>query len=509
MNKDAQFHQVQEQSLDPADWPAFRALSHRMLDLALDHVEGVRDRPVWQPVPEEIKSALAEPPPMESQGSEKVCDDLMNLVLPYSTGNTHPRFFGWVHGSGNAGSIIAECVAAAMNSNLGGRDHGAIYVERQVIDWFRRLLGFPATASGLVVSGTSIATLIALTAARYDKAGYDVRRRGLLPSEGSLVGYTSVEAHSCVARAFDILGLGQDALRSIPVDHAYRMDLDALQAAIAADLEVGNRPFCVVGTAATVNTAAIDDLDAIADICKAHDLWFHVDGAFGAVAALSDLLRPQLKGIERADSLCFDFHKWMHVSYDAGFVLVRREDLHREAFTLRREYLTAAPRGLAGGNPWFCEYGPELSRGFRALKVWFALKEHGIRGIARKVEDNCRQAAYLAERVEEHPDLQLSAPVSLNIVCFRYFVPSMATEALNQLNSEIVMKVQETGIAAPSTTKLHGVLAIRVNITNHRSTFADFDILVDAVVSAGRDLTALRGLGAFDSRDEADGVRFD
>ena len=192
------------------------------------------------------------------------------------------------------------------------------------------------------------------------------------------------------------------------------------------------------------------------------------------------------QGIELADSIAFDFHKWMHVQYDAGFVLIRREELHREAFTLRREYLTAAPRGLAAGNPWFCEYGPELSRGFRALKIWFALKEHGIRNIAKKVEDNCRQAAFLGELAEKNPDLELSAPVALNIVCFRFVAASRTDDELNHINAEIVMDLQEKGIAAPSTTKLGDTLAIRVNITNHRTRTSDLDLLVKAVVEAGR-----------------------
>lgn len=477
-----------ERSLDPSDWPAFRALSHQMLDAALDHVEGIGERPVWSVVPEDVKQALAEPVPLHPQGTAKVCADLAQLVLPYATGNTHPRFFGWVHGSGTPSGIIAEMMAAAMNANLGGRDHGAIYVERQVIAWCRDLFDFPDTASGLVVSGTSMATFIALTVARFGKAGYDIRRTGVKPDAGRLVGYTSTEAHSCIARTFDYMGLGQDALRQVPVDDDYRIDIEALRRVITEDLEAGNRPFCVVGAAATVNTAAIDNLDAIASVCREHDLWFHVDGAFGAVAALSETLSPRLKGIEKADSIAFDFHKWMHVQYDAGFVLIRREDLHREAFSLRREYLTAAPRGLAAGNPWFCEYGPELSRGFRALKIWFALKEHGVNRIVEKVENNCRQALYLAERIEEHSKLELLAPVSLNIVCFRFIVPSTAETEIEAINREIVMRLQESGIAAPSTTTLNKQFAIRVNITNHRTTRKDIDVLVEAIVDTGEAL---------------------
>jgi aromatic-L-amino-acid decarboxylase len=479
----------QERSLDPDDWTAFRARAHSMLDVALDHVEGISDDAVWTPVPEDVKAALIEPVPMEAQGTAKVCEDLLTQVLPYGTGNTHPRFFGWVHGAGTPGGIIAETMAAAMNSNLGGRDHGAIYVERQVIEWIRKLFDFPDTSSGLVVSGTSIATLIALTAARHAKATYDVRRRGVQSDKDRLIGYASTEAHSCIARAFDMLGLGFDGLRSIPVDDEYRMDIDALRQAIRDDLAAGHQPFCVVGSPATVNTGAVDDLDAIAQICHEHDLWFHVDGAFGAVAALSETLKPRFKGMERADSIAFDFHKWMHVTYDAGFVLMRNEDIHREAFTLRREYLNAAPRGLAAGNPWFCEYGPELSRGFRALKVWFHLKEHGITRIVEKVEDNCHQAAYLGELVRARAETELLTQVSLNICCFRFVAPDLTDTALNRINEEIVMDLQESGVAAPSTTKLNGKLAIRVNITNHRSTMSDFDLLVDEVVKLGQSIS--------------------
>ena len=486
MTNEPTSHVDRERTLDPDNWAVFRDRAHSMLDAALDHAEGVREGAVWTPFPDDLKSALAEPVPMDAQGTDKVCEDLLAWVLPYATGNTHPRFFGWVHGAGAPGSIIADTMAAAMNSNLGGRDHGAVYVERQVIDWVKKLFHFPHTSSGLVVSGTSIATLIALTAARYAKTDYDVRRQGVRPERGRLVGYTSSEAHSCNARTFDMLGLGLDALRIVPVDNGYRMNIEALRLSIQTDLEAGHRPFCVVGSAATVNTGAVDDLGAISRVCQEYDLWFHVDGAFGAVAALSESLKPRFKGIEQADSIAFDFHKWMHVTYDAGFVLIRRENIHREAFSLKREYHTAAPRGLAAGSPWFCEYGPELSRGFRALKIWFHLKEHGIKRITEKVEDNCRQAVYLGELVESRQELELATPVSLNIVCFRFVTPDLADTALNRINEEIVMDLQESGVATPSTTILNGKLAIRVNITNHRSTMADFDLLVDEVVKFGR-----------------------
>ena len=475
----------QNNSLDPEDWASFRAKAHQMLDAALDHAQGARDGRVWTPVPDHTKAALNEVVPLDPQGTDRVCEDLISNVLPYATGNTHPRFFGWVHGAGAAGGIISEAMAAAMNSNLGGRDHGANYVEQQVIDWVKELFKFPQTASGLVVSGTSVATLIALSAARYAKAGYNVRSEGIRADQARLVGYTSTEAHSCIARTFDMLGLGFDALRSIPVDENYQMDTEALEQAIEADIAAGNKPFCVIGSPATVNTGAIDDLDQIATLCKTYDLWFHVDGAFGAVAALSETLKPRFKGIERADSIAFDFHKWMHVVYDAGFVLIRSEETHREAFTLRREYLKAAPRGMAAGNPWFCEYGPELSRGFRALKVWFHLKEHGVKKITDKVEDNCQQASHLGALVEARANLELATPVSLNICCFRYVADGLSDAVHDKINAEIVMDLQESGLAAPSTTRLQDKLCIRVNITNHRTTMDDMELLVEAVTDLG------------------------
>ena len=473
-----------ETSLDPADWPAFRRLCHDMLDHALSHLEDGAEAPVWRAPTEAAKRAIAEPLPQEAQGAERAAEDLLRWILPYGTGNTHPRFFGWVHGAGTPGGVLAETMAAALNANLGGRDHMPVYVERQVIAWCRQIFGFPESAGGLLVSGTSLATLIGLAIARNHKAEGDLRRDGVAATAGGLTAYTSAEAHGSVGKAMELLGLGSAALRGIPTDDRYRLDVAALRRAIRADREAGRQPFCVIATAGTVNCGAIDDLAGIADLCRAQDLWLHVDGAFGALAALSPELKGRLAGIEAADSLAFDFHKWMQVPYDAGCILVRDAALQEAAFSGRQDYLAAATRGLAGGDPWFCELGPELSRGFRALKVWFTMKEHGLRRLGEVVARNCAQARYLAERIEAQPGLELMAPAALNIVCFRHRAPGLSDEALDALNAEIVIALQESGVAAPSTTRLKGRLAIRVNLTNHRTRSADLDILLGAVCAA-------------------------
>jgi aromatic-L-amino-acid decarboxylase len=405
--------------------------------------------------------------------------------LPYGAGNTHPRFFGWVHGSGTPQNILAEIAASAINANAGGRDHGAIYVERQVIRWCRDLFGFPETASGLIVSGTSLATIVALKVARDARLSFASRKAGVGTSR--LVGYASAEAHACNPRAFDLLGLGADALRRIPVNAAFEMDPESLRRAIAADLAGGLQPFVIIATAGTVNTGATDPLAELAAIAAETGLWLHVDGAFGALGRLAPSLAPRFDAISRADSVAFDFHKWMHVNYDAGCVLVRDEALHRRAFSDRPDYLKGHTRGLAAGNPWPVEYGPELSRGFRALKVWSQIAGFGTRRLGEAIEANCRQAAWLAGQVAADPRLELMAPVTLNICCFRYRADGLSEAELDALNDEIVIRLQETGLAAPSTTRLHGHLAIRVNLTNHRTRLDDLSRLLEGVAALGAD----------------------
>jgi glutamate/tyrosine decarboxylase-like PLP-dependent enzyme len=481
-----------EETLDPEDWESMRALGHRMMDDMLDYMKTVRERPVWQHAPDRVKAHFKRPLPLDPQQPKEVYEEFLENVLPYPVGNLHPRFWGWVFGTGTVLGALAELLAAAMNTNSGDlAHHSALHVEKQVINWFKQMLGFPAAASGLLTSGCSAANLIGLAVARNAKAGFDLRREGIQAAPHKMMLYASREIHSSIQKAVELLGLGSDALRLVPVNDDFQIDLEALKAAIARDREEGHLPFCVVGAAGTVNTGAIDDLNALADICQQEDLWLHVDGAFGAWAALALSVRNQVAGMERADSLAFDLHKWMYMPYEIGCVLVRREEEHRKAFSLTPAYLAHGEggRGLTGGDlPWLTDYGFQLSRGFRALKAWMSLKEHGIRKFGRLIQQNIDQARYLAELIAAAPELELMAPVTLNVVCFRHIRPGLDDAALDALNKQILVELQEQGIAAPSGTIIRGRYVLHVAHTNHRSRREDFDILVREVIRIGKEL---------------------
>jgi glutamate/tyrosine decarboxylase-like PLP-dependent enzyme len=333
--------------------------------------------------------------------------------------------------------------------------------------------------------------LVGLAVARSARAGFDVRRLGAGGGGARLAVYASSEAHSSIRKAVELLGLGAENLRQVPVRDDFTLDLAALERMVAEDRGAGLRPICVVGNAGTVNTGAIDDLPALADFATREGLWFHVDGAFGALASLSPGLRPRVAGMERADSLTFDFHKWLYLPYEIGVVLVRDEEQHRRAFSLTPEYLVRAERGLAAGR-WFSDYGVQLSRGFRALKAWMHLKEHGTEKLGRLIGQNVAQAQHLAGLVSRSAELELMAPVALNIVCFRYRAPGLDGPALDTLNQELLIRLQESGVAAPSSTRLRGRFVIRTAITNHRSRREDFDAMITEVLRIGRELAAGR-----------------
>ena len=488
-----------EETLDPQDWEEMRRLGHRMVDDMLDYLRSIRERPVWRNLPPEVRSHFRGAVPREPAPPEAVYQEFLEYVLPYPMGNAHPRFWGWVLANGTVLGALAEFLAAATNSNAGGGDyHSAYYVERQVVDWCKELLGYPVEASGVLTSGGSGSNLVGLAVARSAKAGYDVRREGVNADGRKLVLYASGEAHSSVQKAVELLGLGSEALRRIPAREDFGMDLTALEAAIAQDRRAGHHPFCVVGAAGTTDTGGFDDLSALADLCQAEGLWLHVDGAFGAWAALVPECRDLAPGMERADSLAFDLHKWMYLPYDIGCVLVRDEPAHRAAFSLMPAYLAhgGGGRGISGGeSPWLSDYSHELSRGFRALKAWMSLKAHGSDKFARLVRQNVAQARYLADLVAASAELELVAPVTLNVVCFRYVAPGLDAAALEALNRQLLIELQEQGLVAPSGSTVRGKYVLHVAITNHRSRREDFDLLVRETIRLGRMLRGRPGTG--------------
>jgi aromatic-L-amino-acid/L-tryptophan decarboxylase len=457
-----------------------RAQGHRMLDDMFDYLESIRSRPVWQPMDDATRAAFRTALPRQPTPLATVHEEFLTDVLPYVVGNAHPGFVGWVHGGGTVVGMLAEMLAGGLNANCGGRDHSAIEVERQITAWLRELFGFPEGASGVFVTGTSLANFVALLIARRVALGAGVRRDGLAAGGAPLVAYTSVAAHACIARAMDYAGLGDQALRRIAVDANHRIDVAALREAIRRDRTAGRMPFALIGNAGTVDIGAIDDLAALANLAAAEQLWFHVDGAFGALGMLAPEIAPRLVGIERADSIALDFHKWGQVPYDAGFVLVRDGAAHRETFATQVDYLQRGTRGLAAGSFWPHDFGPDLSRGFRALKTWFTLRVYGTDALGAAIARTCRVARHLEARIASEPRLELLAPVQLNIVCFGFRGPDP-----DALNAAIVADIQESGVAVPSTTRLAGRLAIRAAIVNHRTREHDIDRLVDAVLEHG------------------------
>ncbi|HEU0052332.1 MAG TPA: pyridoxal-dependent decarboxylase, partial [Longimicrobium sp.] len=406
-----------EETLDPRspeEWAEFGALAHRMVDDMLAHLAGLRGHPAWRSMPQAVREALDEPLPREGSGAEAAYRDFAANVMPYTNGNLHPRFFGWVQGSGTPLGMMADMLAAGINPHMAGFDQAPARVEQRVIDWLGELMGIPG-ASGILVTGGTMANTLGLAVARFAmarRAGIDVREAGMQAWPGAaprppMVFYGSAETHGWARKAAEFLGLGDRAFRRVPVDAEYRIDVAALRAMLAEDRAAGLFPFCVIGTAGTVNTGATDDLPALADLCRREGLWFHVDGAFGTLAYLSDTLRPRVAGVEEADSLGFDLHKWGSLPFECACVLVRDAEAHRATFAAPASYLAMAERGPTAGGLPFAERGMDLTRGFRALKVWMSLKADGADKLARLVEQNVAQVEYLVARVRAEAELEL------------------------------------------------------------------------------------------------------
>ncbi len=473
--------------LDPADWAAF---ADQLADLAracAARLEQARAHP-WQPPPADMRQRLRPGRPAP-QDSARVIARMLDEVLPFATGNTHPRFWGWVHGAGVPMGLAGELVAATMNANCGGRHHGAIAVEAALIDWLADLAGFAPTGEeerqergqgpkppkqpfGTLTTGTSEATILALSQARLAAFGPDLRRHGIAALPPVRV-YAGEGVHACIGQALEIMGHGSDALRLVPAGPE-GLDPTALARAVARDRAQGRRPLAVVATLGSVNTGHFDPLPALADFCAEQGLWLHADAAFGFWTRLADPPWRRLSdGLERADSIALDFHKWPGVPYAVAACLARDGALMRATFAARPDYL-APGAALAGGEVWPTDYGIALSRGFSALKVWAVVEAAGTRALGAAISDNCRQAALMGRLVTAHPRLRLAHPVISNICVF---------EPLGGDAEAIAAQLQMTGKAVFSTTRIGGVSCLRAAIVNHRTTSADIRAAIKAVTA--------------------------
>ena len=475
----------QEETLDPEDWNETRRVSRQVVDDAVAYLRDVRERPVWRAMPADVRAAFEEPAPRGPMPLPDVYREVAERVLPYPMGNIHPRFWAWYMGSSNFTGALADFLAAIQGSNLGGGNHAAARLDQQVVAWCKEMIGFPPSASGTLVSGGSMANMIALIVARNVKAGVDVGELGVAALGAPLRFYGSDQMHNCHRKAMQAIGLGNQSLRRIPSRSDLRIDIEELGAAIARDRADGFRPAGLIANAGTVNTGAIDDLPALADLAAREGLWLHVDGCIGALIAVAPQNAYRVRGLERADSIALDPHKWLHAPFEVGCVLVRDAAAHRASFSMTQEYLEQAPRGLAAAE-WLYDYGLQTSRGFRALKVWMALKQHGVEKFGRLIDQNIAQARHLDALIAAEPLLESVAPTTINIVCFRFRLPDLDEAGLKRLNVEIMIRLQEEGVAVVSDTTVHGRHCLRVAINNHRTRRSDLNLLVQEIVRLGR-----------------------
>ena len=484
----------QQPTLDPATpeaWQELRALGHRMLDDAFDSLSTLREQPAWRPLPEASAIALSGRVPRHGRPASEVYNALVEHLVPYTIGNRHPRAWGWVRGTGTLLAMLADMLASGLNAHVAGGHQAPAVIEATCLRWLAELMGMPAESSGLLTTGATMANLTGLAVGRHAKADYDVRKHGLQGCvHPQLLVYGSTETHSWALKAIELMGLGRDAYRRIPVTDAHQIDLEQLELQIQRDRDAGHRPAVVIANCGTVNTGAIDDLPAIAALCRKHDLWFHVDGAFGALLRLTQEYAELVRGIEQADSLAFDLHKWIYLPFEIGCVLVRDPSLHTATFATQASYLEEAEGGIMAGGLPFADRGVELTRGFRALKLWMSLQVHGVDVYARLIAGNMAQAAHLEKLIEASPRLELVAPRPTNVVCFRYCRPDQADGALNALNRRLVIELQESGRYIVSSTTLEGRYAVRVAITNHRSQMHDFTALAEDCVRFGDRIAA-------------------
>ncbi|MGQ0643033.1 MAG: pyridoxal phosphate-dependent decarboxylase family protein [Gemmatimonadaceae bacterium] len=442
----------------------------------------------------EVRAAVTRPIPNEPLTHEELVAALRVIVLEHSTYTGHPGFMAYITGASTVPGAAADLLAAAINQNVGGwrLSPAATEIELHLGRWFASRLGLPETAGGYVTSGGAMAAFMALKAARDAKAGWSIRELGTRAGP-PLTFYASAQVHDVNTRAADMLGLGREAVRIVPVDGDLRMEVDELRSAVRRDLEIGHRPIAVIATGGAVSTGAIDPINDIADVCAQHGLWLHVDGAYGGVAALTDPLRPLFRGIERADSVALDPHKWLYTPQSGGVIVVRDMQSLANAFSIDPSYVYE-DKQLTGRGIDLLTLGPQFSRGFHALKIWVSLLAHGWDAYQRRIAHDVALAQYLYNRAAVHPELEPVGPYpELSIACFRY-VPralrgdSAAEPYVNRLNERLMAELQLGGRVFPSNAILDGRFALRACIVNFRTEAVDIDALLEQAVEKGAGL---------------------
>ncbi|MFN8376318.1 MAG: pyridoxal-dependent decarboxylase [Anaerolineae bacterium] len=458
----------------------FRALGHQVVDLLAERLGNMREMPTRQPVPLALREALMhEPLPADGSDPAQLIQRVVDEVLAYPMGNNSPRFFAWVNSPSAPLAWLADLLAAAHNPSVAGGDHSAVYVEHGLLNWLKQIMGYPQDSMGLLASGGSVANIIGLAVMRHVKALGKIRAQGFSSEPAPMVVYTSTQGHSCIQKAVELLGIGSNYLRRIPTDEYFRMDVAKLRAQIALDRMAGLRPVCVAASAGTVNTGAIDPLDELADVCAAEKLWFHVDGAYGGLGILAEQTQGLFKGIERADSLAVDPHKWMYVPVECGCIFVRDAQAMRDAFSVMPPYLRD-DRAL----PWFSEFGIQQTRSFKALKLWMVMQQIGEKGYRELISHDVAMAQALQAKIRARADFQLVAAGSLSVTCFRYTPPGV--EDVVSLNKNLLPLVQAEGQAFLTGTELDGVYVLRACVVNFRTTEADLERLLDVLAEAGQ-----------------------
>jgi glutamate/tyrosine decarboxylase-like PLP-dependent enzyme len=476
---------------------AFRAIGHELVDRIAAHMEQMPHGPVR---PDESAAAVRRALDSERGLPENGCEPqaliarAADLLFEHSLFNGHPRFWGYITSSPSPVGVLGDFLASAINQNCGSWTLApmATEIEAQTVRWIAEFIGYPASCGGLLVSGGNMANFVCLLAARAAKAGWDVRKRGLGNGAPHLIAYASGETHTWIQKAADLFGFGTDSIRWIAIDAQQRMDPDDLRRQIAADRARGDQPFLVVGTAGSVSTGAIDPLREIGAICRQHELWFHVDGAYGGLASAIPGTPDDLRAICDADSVAVDPHKWLYAPLEAGCALVRSPEHLRNAFSYRPPYYHWDDSVVN-----FVDYGPQNSRGFRALKVWLALQQAGRAGYVETIAEDIRLSRKLFQLLDDHPDF-IALTQNLSITTFRYVPPNLRAkvgdpqveELLGHLNRELLTRLEQSGRVFLSNAVIDGTFALRACIVNFRTSEADIEALPQIIASTARQCVA-------------------